>query len=298
MSNTVPFVLGFDENGGIINVDLTKETHISIFGPAESGKTVLINNLILSLTGFNSPSEVSLIIMDVKNSANSRAFATLPHVLTYAFDSEAVIETIKSITNIIEQRRELLDSSNTADWDTFRSKLSKDALDNQDYSYIYAIFDEMTETLVHMKASNKEAHDALIQDITRIIQLARAVGIKLVSVAQKTTSDSVPKSVIINSSLKIAFMPDDRDYSVIGANKNNLTVITEPGHCIYSTGGMASASTAHTTPPYLRNEALFGHIKLSAEHWKFKRTPKSPLDNVIESDNDEFGSQWKNFIGS
>lgn len=297
MSDTIPFVFGFDEEGKTITVDLAKESHISVFGPTASGKSVLLSNLMLSLTNYNSPSQVSVILFDIRRSTYSSAFSSMPHVINYATDVESIAESLKNLASIVTKRLEILADNGFINWDQFRSQLKRESYNDVDYSNIFVVFDELTSTIAEAKATSKELYESVNASLSAIARTGHNAGIRLISSSQKTSSDAIPKNIVMNSSFKLAFKPDERDYSVLGANKNNLPVLTEAGQCLYISSGMASASTAHTVPPYLQGAAFTGHLKLAAEHWKAKQNVTKPAEVVVENEED-FGVTWKKFLSS
>ena len=62
----LPLVIGKDENGEVVVLDLTKQLHLLIGGATGSGKSVCLNSIILGLLSKFSPDELRFIMADGK----------------------------------------------------------------------------------------------------------------------------------------------------------------------------------------------------------------------------------------
>jgi S-DNA-T family DNA segregation ATPase FtsK/SpoIIIE len=188
----LPLALGKTISGGPFVVDLAGMPHLLIAGATGSGKSVCLNSIITSLLYRLSPESVRFILIDPKM-LELTAYNDLPHLekpvvteIKYAEKSlgEAVIE-------MEDRYRRLAKVSvrNIADY----NKTSSEPL-----PYVVIIVDELADLM--MSGSNR-----IEMLITRLAQMARAVGIHLILATQRPSVDVITGLIKANFSTRIAF---------------------------------------------------------------------------------------------
>ncbi|MBU1186179.1 MAG: DNA translocase FtsK [Acidobacteria bacterium] len=223
------YALGKTVHGEIYITDLANMPHLLIAGATGTGKSVALNCLIASLLYKASPDEVKLILIDPKRIELS-AYEGIPHLMCPVVKdprkAEAVLfDAIKKM----EARYRVLGRFNVRDIGQYnalihsilndkRRKLSEEELEDfKPMPYIVIIIDELAEL---MMLGAKEVNYC----ITRLAQLARAVGIHLVMATQRPSVDIITGTIKNNFASRIAFrVPTKIDSRVIldtiGADK-------------------------------------------------------------------------------
>lgn len=114
-SSNLSFVLGRDVTGRPVFVDLARMPHLLMAGATGAGKTIGLNNLIISLLYQNSPEMLKLILIDPKR-VEFPVYDSLPHLLTpVIFDVNYTVSALKWLINEMERRFEVIAAKKARD---------------------------------------------------------------------------------------------------------------------------------------------------------------------------------------
>jgi len=186
--------LGLDVSGQPVIADLAKMPHLLIAGTTGSGKSVLINTIITSILFRSSPEEVKFIMVDPKR-VELTPYSDIPHLLTPVIvDVNKVVNALKWAVVEMERRYRLFQEmgvKNIADYN--------DQSGFQAMAYIIIIIDEMADIMMSKSASDVE------ENIVRLAQMARAVGIHLVLATQRPSVNVLTGLIKANVPARIAF---------------------------------------------------------------------------------------------
>ncbi len=191
----LPLALGKNTAGKPFVVDLARMPHLLIAGSTGSGKSVCLNVLITSLIFRHSPKDLRFIFIDPKILELS-VYADIPYlarpVVTKAKMAESVLA---GAVNEMEERYRRLAMQSVRSLDDYNAKVpSEDKL-----PYLLIIIDELAD----MMMSSSSAKIELL--ITRLAQMARAVGIHLILATQRPSVDVITGLIKANFSSRIAF---------------------------------------------------------------------------------------------
>jgi S-DNA-T family DNA segregation ATPase FtsK/SpoIIIE len=172
--------MGKDINGRIVTADLTTMPHVLIAGSTGSGKSVAINAMIMSVLYKATPAQVRLILVDPKR-VELGMYEGIPHLFTPIItEPKLAANALRNAVREMERRLKLLASRSVRNIDQYNKlfengtpSLFDDAPDEEPLPYIMIIIDELADLMMLDKANVEEA-------ITRLAQMARAVGIHLV----------------------------------------------------------------------------------------------------------------------
>ncbi len=185
--------LGKDTASKPIIVDIAKMPHVLIAGTTGSGKSVLIHSLISSLIFRNSPDELKLILIDPKRVEMSN-YNDIPHLLAPVIvEPEKILSSLKWATAEMDRRYKLFQSVGVRNIQGYNEMSGFQAL-----PYIVIFVDELADLMMFAPV---EVEDS----ITRIAQLARAVGIHLVIATQRPSVDVITGLMKANIPCRIAF---------------------------------------------------------------------------------------------
>jgi len=189
--------LGRDVSGAPVGIDLSQMPHLLIAGTTGSGKSVCIAAMATSLVMDNSPDVVKLVMLDPKMVELSR-FNGLPHLLgNVETEQERIIGVLRWCTREMDRRYKLLEENAARNIDTYNSRLGRKKRDEY-MPYIVILIDEIGDLML----SNPDETE---KTITRLAQMARAVGMHLVVATQRPSVDVITGLIKANFPSRIAF---------------------------------------------------------------------------------------------
>jgi len=189
----VAVALGLDVSGEPAVVDIAKMPHILIAGSTGSGKSVCLNAFIASILFRASPDEVKFIMVDPKR-VELVGYNGIPHLLTPVIvDPEKVISALKWALNEMEKRYKLFAEVGVRNIAGYNSLSGFQAM-----PYIIILIDELADIMLF-------APNEVEETITRLAQMARAVGIHLVLATQRPSVDVLTGLIKANIPCRIAF---------------------------------------------------------------------------------------------
>lgn len=185
--------LGLDVAGNPLVTDITKMPHVLIAGATGSGKSVMINTIIASILFRASPDEVKFIMVDPKRVELS-LYNDIPHLLTpVVVDPEKVINALGWAVAEMERRYKLLAEVGVKNIAGYNELSGFQAM-----HYIVIIIDELADIMLI-------APNEVEEKITRIAQMARAVGIHLIVATQRPSVNVITGLIKANIPCRIAF---------------------------------------------------------------------------------------------
>ena len=209
----LPLALGKTINGDVYIADLAKMPHLLIAGSTGSGKSVGINTIICSLIYKLHPSELKFIIIDPKkvemqqySKLKEHYMATSPDVRdTIVTKPEDAVAILKSAVIEMEQRYDILAKVGQRNIVDYNEKVREGKFKNdpdmmhRPMPFIVVIVDELADLML---TASKEIEEP----ITRLAQMARAVGIHLVIATQRPSVDVITGLIKANFPARIAYM--------------------------------------------------------------------------------------------
>ncbi|MCX6764523.1 MAG: DNA translocase FtsK [Candidatus Nealsonbacteria bacterium] len=190
------FALGKDVSGNPAYADLCRMPHMLVAGSTGSGKTVFLNNLILSLIYRNSPETLRLILIDPKR-VEFPVYGELPHLLSPVIcDKSRAVNALRWLVEEMERRFDVLSRFRSKDIVSYNEHVANGSA--EPLPYIVLIIDELADLM----ASKGRDVEALI---VRIAQMARAVGIHLVLATQRPSVEVITGLIKANITSRVAF---------------------------------------------------------------------------------------------
>ena len=207
---TIP--LGKDIRGRIRVAPLESMPHLLIAGSTGSGKSVMLNSLIMSVLYKASPDEVRMILVDPKR-LEMGLYEGVPHLLTPVItEPKKAANALRNAVLEMERRLRLLASHRVRSIEQFNRKVrqlqdepislfeeaEEELEDLAPLPYILVVIDELAD-LMMVDGHNVE------QSVTRLAQMARAVGIHLVLATQRPSVDVITGLIKANFAARISF---------------------------------------------------------------------------------------------
>ncbi len=188
--------LGNDISGKHYLVDLSKLPHVLIAGVTGSGKTALIESMIVSLLYKTTPDELKLLLIDLKNTELSR-FDGLPNLLfPVVHGLRHAGNSLTWLTEEMVRRYLLFHDFNVRGLDGY---LALQSAGKEVLPRIVVFIDEFSDLMLERADKTEEA-------IMRIAQMGKAVGIHLILATQRPSISVITGIIKANIPTRIAFM--------------------------------------------------------------------------------------------
>ncbi len=194
LKSPLALALGRDVSGAPVAADLARMPHLLIAGATNSGKSVGISAMITCLAMNNSPEQLRLVIIDPKMVELVR-FNGLPHILGRSeYELERITAVLRWVTHEMDDRYRCLAEVGARHLDDYNRGMKK----GEALPRIVVFVDELADLMMFAPQETE-------QSITRIAQMARAVGIHLVVATQRPSTDVVTGLIKANFPARISF---------------------------------------------------------------------------------------------
>ncbi len=201
--------LGIDVSGKPVMADIKSMPHLLIAGATGSGKSVCINSFLGQMLFRASPSELRLILVDPKR-VELTGYNGIPHLLTPVIvEPKKVVSALKWAVSLMDKRYEQLAEVGVKNIDEYNELAGIAAMPN-----LMIVIDEMADVMLYAPGEVEET-------VTRIAQMARAVGIHLILSTQRPSVDVITGLIKANIPARIAFN--------VSSNTDSRVILDEPG---------------------------------------------------------------------
>ena len=177
--------------------------HLLIAGTTGSGKSVMINSIIMALLMRSLPEDVRLIMVDPKRVELS-GYNGLPHLyVPVVTEPKQAASALQWAVSEMERRLKVFERIGVRKISTFNEKQAAGEFDHYDnppakMPYLVIIIDELSDL---MMVAGKDVEASIV----RIAQLGRAAGIHLIVATQRPSSNVVTGLIKANITNRIAF---------------------------------------------------------------------------------------------
>jgi len=235
--NKLVFGLGKDIAGRPVVTDLAKMPHLLIAGATGSGKSVCINTIIMSLILRATPDDLRLILIDPKR-VELAGYNDLPHLIgSVVTEPESALENMYWAVKEMERRYELLQEARVRDINGYNERAALDK-DLEKLPFIVIIVDEFADLIM---TSGKDIE----LPITRLAQMARAVGIHIILATQRPSIKVITGIIKANFSARIAFQVSSRVDSRVILDTIGAERLLGSGDMLFMPPGKAIAQRIH-----------------------------------------------------
>jgi len=237
--------MGKDINGRIVTADLNTMPHLLIAGSTGSGKSVAINAFIMSMLFKATPDQVRLILVDPKRLELGN-YEGVPHLHTPIITEpklasnalrNAVREMERRLKQLAEKGVRNIEQYNRL-FDSSTPSLFEDGTEARPLPYIVIIIDELADLML-LDGQNVETA------ITRLAQMARAVGIHLVLATQRPSVDVITGLIKANFPARVSFRVATKVDSRTILDANGAEALLGRGDMLYLPNGSARVHRLH-----------------------------------------------------
>jgi S-DNA-T family DNA segregation ATPase FtsK/SpoIIIE len=255
--------MGKDINGRIVTADLAGMPHLLIAGSTGAGKSVAINAMIMSILYKATPDQVRLILVDPKRLELGN-YEGVPHLYTPIItEPKLAANALRNAVREMERRLKLLAAKGVRNIDQYNRlfdqggtpSLFDEGSDEKPIPYIVIIIDELAD-LMMLDSSNVE------ESITRLAQMARAVGIHLVLATQRPSVDVITGLIKANFPARVSFRVATKVDSRTILDANGAEALLGKGDMLYLPSGSARVHRLHA--PFVTEKEIAAVV----EFWK------------------------------
>jgi S-DNA-T family DNA segregation ATPase FtsK/SpoIIIE len=237
VDSNLAFGLGKEISGKPVVTDLARMPHLLIAGATGSGKSVCINTIIMSLLLRTRPDELRLVLIDPKR-VELAGYNDLPHLIgSVVTDAETALETMYWAVKEMERRYELLQEVKVRDIIAFNEKV-EDSDEFKKLPYIIIIIDEFADLIM---TSGKDIE----LPITRLAQMARAVGMHLILATQRPSIKVITGIIKANFPARIAFQVSSKVDSRVIMDMIGAERLLGSGDMLFMPPGKGLAERIH-----------------------------------------------------
>jgi S-DNA-T family DNA segregation ATPase FtsK/SpoIIIE len=274
--------MGKDINGRIVTADLTTMPHVLIAGSTGSGKSVAINAMIMSVLFKATPEQVRMILVDPKR-VELGMYEGIPHLFTPIItEPKLAANALRNAVREMERRLKLLASRSVRNIDQYNKlfdngtpSLFDEEEEQKPLPYIVIIIDELADLMMLDKANVEES-------VTRLAQMARAVGIHLVLATQRPSVDVITGLIKANVPTRMSFRLATKVDSRTILDSNGAESLLGRGDMLFLPPGTSRLQRVHA--PFVTEK----EIAAVTEFWK-KQGDAEYVQGFLESPKDEKG---------
>lgn len=273
--------LGGDISGKPHFADIAKMPHMLIAGATGAGKSVTMNNLIVSLLYRSGPNKLRLLMIDPKR-VELTLYNKIPHLLTPVItDAKKAILALKWLAKEMDRRYDVLQGEAVRDIASYHKNVLAVAMkktDNgknlkegeklpEEMPYIVAFIDEISDL---MQAYPRELEAAIV----RLTQMSRAVGIHLVLATQRPSVKVITGLIKANIPTRLALQVSSQIDSRTILDTGGAEKLLGTGDMLYLSGEMSKPTRVQA--PYVSED----EVKNVVQH--LQKLYETEIDDEID----------------
>lgn len=236
-----------DENGNKVG-----NYHCLIGGETGSGKSVLINNIIVNSCYYYSPDELQFIVIDLKGNEYPE-YPKLPHLKVLFQDPSKIdiaLNVLEYVKSIYEERVQLFKRFKVNEFSQYRlsEKLPR----------LICIIDEFQ---TFNQSDNTEVKRKSAEIIDLIVGKGRSYGIHLMLASQSLANVSINQASMTNINVRLVLRLDELSSKYILSSGNNETLKLPDLQLVYNnTRGYEKTDNKIIKLPFLKGNIIKEHI--------------------------------------
>lgn len=255
--------LGKEVEKGLMVKDLAKASPILISGESGTGKTTMMNHIIMQLIQYNYEDELRLLLVEGRDS-NFKQFANLPHLLDDTItDKGSLHEHLYSLKREIDSRMNLFDEYNQRNIDSFNESVVFKKIDRNKLPYIVLMIDDFKPFIKSKR---------VIKLLDTLIEKGATYGIHIIVSTKSLSKKDVPLVIRRGFKTSITYRAKNEIESKIALLSNNAIKLP-PHHFYYKSQNEPSS-----------NEVIAQHVDDRDIDVLIKTELRNRADDTIKED--------------
>ena len=199
----IPIALGRFADGRPAGATLEKWPHILIAGATNSGKSICLHTIIMSVLYHAKPNEVKFLMIDPKR-LELTLYEGIPHLydpktscddVNVVTDAQGAVKSLQMLVKVMEKRLKIMELAKVKNIECYNAWAEKKG--EEKMFYIVVVIDEMADLMLQTRA-------AIEDSVQRLAQMARAVGIHLILCTQRPSVNVITGVIKANLPSRIA----------------------------------------------------------------------------------------------
>lgn len=220
--------MGLSIEGEAVCASIAKMPHGLIAGGTGNGKSVFVNNVLISLLMKYSPKDLKLIIVDPKR-VEFLSYQSLPHLATPVItEPKMANDVLKWSCTEMDRRYSEFMNVRARDITSYNERISNDPTAKK-MPYLVVVIDELADLIL-------QCGNEVEASIQRITQMGRACGIHLLVATQRPTTDVIKGTIKSNIATRIAFKVPQTVDSLTILDQGGAETLLGRGDMLYKTG--------------------------------------------------------------
>ena len=254
--------LGRDVSGAPVALDLSQMPHLLIAGTTGAGKSVCMAGIATSLLMQYRPDQLRLVMLDPKMVELTR-FNGIPHLVgPVEIEHDRIIGVLRWCTGEMDRRYKLLESQSTRNIAMYNERQLARGAAGEPLPYMVILIDEIGDLMISNPDETERA-------ITRLAQMARAVGMHLVIATQRPSVNVITGLIKANFPARIAF-------SVASGSDSRVIIDRSGAEDLLGSGDMLFLSADADGPQRIQGCFVSeDDVRVVVQHWQRENAKRS-----------------------
>lgn len=276
--------LGRYADGGAAVVTISKMPHLLVAGATNSGKSICIHSIIVSLLYRAKPDEIKLLLIDPKR-VELTLYEGIPHLYdpktdcadaSVVKDANGAVKSLQALVKVMEKRMKIFEIAKVKNIESYNIWAGKNK--EEKMFYIVVVIDELADLMLQTKA-------AIEDSVQRLTQMGRALGIHLILSTQRPSTNVITGVIKANLPSRIALQVSSKIDSRVVIDANGADALLGKGDMLYL--GISDPKPNRVQGAYISEE----EITKVADFLRAQGGPDYPFQIVPEQSAQQNGGE-------
>ncbi len=276
--------LGRYADGGAAVVTISKMPHLLVAGATNSGKSICIHSIIVSLLYRAKPNEIKFLLIDPKR-VELTLYEGIPHLYdpktdcadaSVVKDANGAVKSLQALVKVMEKRMKIFEIAKVKNIESYNVWAGKNK--EEKMFYIVVVIDELADLMLQTKA-------AIEDSVQRLTQMGRALGIHLILSTQRPSTNVITGVIKANLPSRIALQVSSKIDSRVVIDANGADALLGKGDMLYL--GISDPKPNRVQGAYVSEE----EITKVADFLRAQGGPDYPFQIVQEQSAQQNGGE-------